>query len=251
MVDVTREYRKLLRAAPSSQNLVRSLNLVRAIVQRSAQSPEQWDTDKLSFLWQMGPVESPELLALGRSRTSEFINSVLGEPSWERDTTREVVTTLFYASAFAREELEGEDFSFLADALLVVFHQSYFALLPKLTPRGSDAIALLRSYLLLAAIYQGEADFFRINGFVNAALGNSEQANKQFRAALRLVHSDEHDFMTRLQTVWMALLNDGKYAEAADLLAEMNPQITKENLGEFGELIRQTVEAAQAGRRPR
>lgn len=250
MVDVASEYRKLLRAPANAQNLIRTVNVVREIARRSSE-PEEWDSDKLAFLWYAGPVESPEAMVLRRFGSRDLNNPILREPVAGEDVTRSVVTTLVYGSVAAQKHPTGEEFSFLADALLLLFHQSYFALLPKLEPGKPDAVALLRSYLLLASLYEGQAEFFRINALVKTALGFREEANKDLRAALKLVHSDEHDFMTRLQTLWMSLLSEGMYVEAADLLAEVHPQITKENLEEFGVLIRQTVEAAQAGARSR
>lgn len=252
MADLNVEYRKLVRAPANPQNLARTIGLVREVVrQRADVDPDTWDLTQIRQLWDVGPTREPEAATLRRFTFQGAHQFLLESPNWERDKTKEVVAALAFGSTIATERLEGHDYSLLADALLVLFHQSYFALLPRLEPKGFDRIALLRSYVYLSSLFSATADQFRIQGLVAIAIGDFGAAGKAFQAALSATHSDEHDFMTRLQALWMTMLEHGQYREALNLLVELYPKVARDDLGEFADLIRRTFDAAEAAKAPR
>jgi len=147
-------------------------------------------------------------------------------------------------SRYAQENLKGDDYSLLIDALLLVFHQSYFSLLPALAYKIRDRSALLKGYIHLSSVLDSHAEVFRINGLVLLAAGRPAEAREYFRGALLATHSDEHVFMTRLQTLWSAMIDSGAYREALKMLMDIAPTITRQDLEEFGELVQETLDAA-------
>jgi tetratricopeptide (TPR) repeat protein len=84
------------------------------------------------------------------------------------------------------------------------------------------------------------AERFRITGLAHGARGDAEKAVAYFEKALLASHVDEHVFMTRLQTLWMALLDKKDFEPALQLLLKVMPMVPLKYLSELKELILST-----------
>ena len=69
-------------------------------------------------------------------------------------------------------------YSLLMETLLIVFHQAFFALLPKLSEERED---LLKAFLSFAGQFPSRADRFQIEGLVQLESGETDAATESFR----------------------------------------------------------------------
>lgn len=142
------------------------------------------------------------------------------------------------------DQLPESQYSFVVDSLLLLFHHAYFVLLPKLerarwTTERND---LISTFLALADLVPSIAERFRIVGLAYEARADAANAVASFEKALSATHVDEHVFMTRLQTFWMALLDKGDFTAALHLLLKFMPMVPLKHLSELRELILATFE---------
>jgi hypothetical protein len=152
---------------------------------------------------------------------------------------REVVWLLSSVSKqldHCREDVPEDQYSLLMDTLLLVFHQAYFALLPK---AAREREALLQAFADLSTALPRPQDRFQIMGLVQIERADFDAAADSFRAALAATHSDEHDFMTRLQMLWTVLMERARYQEAFDCLLDIYPRASRNDLPEIAALLRQ------------
>jgi len=145
-------------------------------------------------------------------------------------------------SAHPFTEPSNNIYSFCMDVLILFFHHSYFGLLPKIQSRdwSNEKSTLLHSFLNFSNDVPDDSEKYRIRGLVYYAIGDYEKTFSFFKAALQVTHTDEHDYMTRLQTLWMLLLEMHEFKLALELLLSLYSSITREHLDEFNELIRHT-----------
>jgi hypothetical protein len=83
---------------------------------------------------------------------------------------------------------------------------------------------------------------------ISAEEGKTEAATEAFSAALAATHSDDHEFMTRVQALWTYLIDNRRYMAALACLNEVYPRVTREHLDEIGELLTETLLAAVDGK---
>ncbi len=135
-----------------------------------------------------------------------------------------------------RDDVPEEQYALLMDTLLLVFHHAYFALLPK---AAREREALLQAFEDFSATLSQPQDRFQIMGLVQIERADYDAAADSFRAALAATHSDEHDFMTRLQMLWTVLMERARYREAFDCLLDVYPRASRNDLPEIAALLRQ------------
>jgi hypothetical protein len=153
---------------------------------------------------------------------------------------RDVVWALSTLSRKAEHhpKIPEAQYSLLMDALLILFHQAYFALLPKAFDRRAD---LLDAFTSFAAAFPSLPDRFQIEGLVQYEKGRTDAATECFRAALAATHSDEHDFLTRVQMVWSVLMEQRHYIEAFECLNDVQPRVARRDFEELSQLHRATL----------
>lgn len=142
------------------------------------------------------------------------------------------------------DRLPESQYSFVVDTLLLLLHQAYFVLLPRIEKAGWTAGRndLIATFFAFAEFVPDIAERFRVAGLAYQAQGDVADALASFEKALRATHVDEHVFMTRLQTFWMALLDKGDFRPALDLLLGIMPMVPLKHLSELRELISATFE---------
>jgi hypothetical protein len=144
--------------------------------------------------------------------------------------------------------LSSRRYSLLMDSCLLLAHHAYFALLPKLDgPRHAQERAFLLSAFHQFADSSSEpADRFALLALYFDAVDKPQQASESRRAALAATPADAHDFLTVLQSSWTNLVERGMLDDALDLLLESYPRVSRRDLDEVGDLIRQTFRQATA-----
>jgi hypothetical protein len=144
------------------------------------------------------------------------------------------------------EQLPEDQYSLLMDTLLVVLHQAYFALLP-ITPHERER--LLHIFADFAAHLPRAADQFQVRGLIALEQKKFDAAAMRFRAALSATHSDDHDFITRVQMIWTILMERNRLKEAFDCLLEIYRKASRNDLDDVEGMLRETFEAIQRRRR--
>lgn len=142
------------------------------------------------------------------------------------------------------DRLPESQYSFVVDTLLLLLHQTYFVLLPRIAKAGwtVERNDLISTFFAFAEFVPDTAERFRVAGLAYQAQGDVANALASFEKALWLTHVDEHVFMTRLQTFWMTLLDKGDFRAALDLLLGIMPMVPLKHLSELRDLISATFE---------
>ncbi len=224
MNDLTSTYRELLLAAESVESLQRALQLLMQAASGRKQGGSQW---------------------------YKIINRELS-PSLRRDDGLATLAQLVGEAAAALsnmprkivrhvDKIPPDQYSLLIDTLLLVFHHAYFAVLPE---AGDRRELLLASFEKFAAQLTRPADQFQVRGLVQLERGESAAAVESFDAALAATHSDEHDFLTRVQLLWSVLMERAMRTEAFDCLMDAYRRASLGDLDEIEALLRQTFSEA-------
>jgi len=135
-------------------------------------------------------------------------------------------------------------YSFFLDTCLVLFHHTYFALLPKADKPEKNL--LLKAFKEFANHVPRDADRYDLLGLYYEAIEDYAQATDCHKNVLRLTHSEAHEFMTVLQTFWSFLVEQQKFRDALCVLLETYPRVLRRDLEEFNELILMTFELQTA-----
>ena len=140
-------------------------------------------------------------------------------------------------------------YGFLLDVLLLVFHQAYFGLLPD---AGQARERLLAAFAGFAATIPRPADQYHVRGLVALERGLASEAADAFRAAIASTHSDEHDFITRVQLSWSLLMERCLWSEAFTCLLDVYPRVARADLDELRSLLTRTFNESRhaPGQRP-
>jgi hypothetical protein len=138
--------------------------------------------------------------------------------------------------------------SLLFDVALVVFHQAYFGLLDRLSPDGEEREALLAACSDLADSLPDRADRYRVAALVAERYGDRSYFNFARHEELRSTDPASHDFLTRLQSVWGDLVEDGRIVSALLLLGQHAPDVSTSDYEEYRELVLETVDLARSVR---
>lgn len=225
MKDVVSEYRELVQADETPAALDRALSLARAVA--SGQGPaERWLNLLNGMARPYGP-NAPARASLTGRRADEVVRALTMLPARAEEM---------------RDTISESQFSMLFDALLIVFHQAYFALLPKAT--GARKKELLGTFLTFARNLPRVADQLHVEGLVRLSMGDPEAAVDLFRAAVASTSSDEHDFLTRVQLFWSILMETDRSADAFEFLNEISSRVTRNDFNEFQGLLSTTFRVA-------
>jgi hypothetical protein len=231
MADATAEYRDLLVAEETVASADRALRLVARVASGDGRGGAR--------PWQH-LITAPA--TLGRTgRASATMSARVSHVSWALDKVA--------AEARRRaDEIGDGQYALLFDSLLLVFHHAYFAVLEGAGPRRSS---LLASFDRFAAHMPRAADQNQIRGLVALARDDAEGAATAFRAALAATHSDEHDFITRLQLLWSLLMEHRRYRDAFACLLDVYPRVARADLDEVRGMLTSTFdESGRTTQRP-
>lgn len=209
-----------LKIEPSTSN---AAELARHL-QSSSKPRDAFDFDEWQRLVSAHPV---------RSREHRRLRALVAE-------TAVALTVVPVVASVAN--IAGMQYSLLLDTCLLLAHQAYFALLPKLDVPSfkNERAFLLSAFHQFADSLNEAADRRALLALYFDAIGEPQKASESQRAALAATPSDAHDFMTMLQSCWSSLVENGMLDEALDLLLESYPRVSRRDLDEVGELIRAT-----------
>lgn len=234
MNHLTKEYDYLLTADESLEALERSLNLVENVL-------------KIEFAVSSGS---------GALKASKLLDD-MSHPSFEKmrhrhfrkaERTEElfrIVKTVYLFLKTAEPQLDDNaKYAFEIDSLLVLFHQAYYVLLPRLKSSiwKDERNELINAFVIFSDRISSIAEKHRILGLVAIAKGLDDDAIEHFMLALEATRVGEHDFMTRLQTVWMHLLDLQYFDMALDILLDAYPRVPRNNIPDINQLIRATFD---------
>jgi len=267
MQELIDRYRQLVVAEESVETLDHALELVEDVMGIRL----QWTEGRLEALGiaEKGPPDELSTYMAGELEGLDFPE--LAQVGGRRRRTRlrrkkqavvvRAAVTLAAVPALAddmRPPLAERRHSLLVDACLVVFHQAYFVLLPELGTREweDERRLLTESFPRLAQHLPQVSDRYTVLALYHDASGEWERAARFYREALLATHSDDHEFMTTLQTCWSFLIEHQMFQQAFDLLLENYPRIARQDLDEVRELMaltfgfqRSFYEAKLGGRR--
>ncbi len=236
MQDLVDRYRQLVVAEESVETLDHALALVEDVVGVRL----RWTAGRLEARTEKGQplpeLDLPELARVGarRRRTRPRL--------LKQDRTVRAAVTLAAVPALAdeiRPPLGKRRQSLLADTCLVVFHQACFALLPELRARdwADERRLLTESFPLFAEHVSTVSDRYSVLALYYDLSGDWERAGRCYREALLATHSDNHEFMTTLQSAWSFLVEHQMLQQALDLLLESYPRVARQDLDEVRELM--------------
>jgi tetratricopeptide (TPR) repeat protein len=215
MHDLARDYQELLVSEPSLQGVDRAIALVRKLV--DVKLP--WDHDAATAEGKL------------RRRVGEVADAL----------------RLLRHANVHKLPLGNAGYSLLVDAEMVLFHQSYFALLPQLEERAEERDALLDAFHAFANEVPRLPDRFKVLSLTFEAEGKADKALECLRYVLQSTHSDDPEFMTTLQSVWSELVDQQNYREAMVLLMDNYPRVTLEDLDEMRQLVMTTFDLSAKG----
>jgi tetratricopeptide (TPR) repeat protein len=226
MQDIVSQYRAILVADESLASLEDSIALARRVASgKRGRAGDRW----VRLIEVTNSV--PQNGVRAKSSLAQRVEAVL----W--------ALTELPTRAKAHANLPESQLSLLMDAALLVFHQAYFALLPKAGPRR---LQLLEAFAAFAQTLPSHADRFHVEGLIQLESGKFSAAIEAFRAALASTHSDQHDFLTRVQTVWGLLMEQQRYNDAFQCLLDVEARVARRDLGEFQQLLRTTFAESQS-----
>lgn len=186
-----------------------------------------------------------EAVKNGKNGESQSTHSLLELTTQTTRTLSTIPPSL--NDAAQRRVVSPEDYSFLMDLCFLVFHQACFVLLPQLSlaNRNRQREALLASFQSLAESLPRAADRFAVSSRIAEACGNMELAARYYREWVAATHSDDHEFMSVLQSAWLFHLEQREYRLALDLLLQASPRVARTDLDEVRELILLTFDRQQ------
>ena len=149
------------------------------------------------------------------------------------------------------DDIPADQYSFLMDTLLIVFHQALFGFLPSANGHRESLLLTLETF---SDLLPRQADQSQTRGLVQMERGRFAAAIDSFRTALAATHADDHDFITRVQMAWTVLMERRQFKNAFDLLIDVYPRTSRADLMEVQEMLRETfleVSSRQRGAKAR
>ena len=256
MPDLAREYRTLLTDDASEEGVDRVLSLLERLTGielhvRDAELRLQKLNNKRSAQKRF-PTGLHE--ALRSLDLPEFVRSVgRRRRRPERVRTQERVLRATAALGVLPDLMESqedslseESFSLFLDSCLLLFHNVYFALLPRLPGRtwANERSSLLQASRKFALHIQEPADRFRVMALTLQEAGNADEAALFYRRAVDATHTDSHEFMSVLQLCWTHLVECAQYRQALELLVDAYQRVPRKDLEEMKDLILTTHDLA-------
>ncbi|MCP4594623.1 MAG: hypothetical protein GY842_28155 [bacterium] len=257
MQELIDRYRQLVVAEESVETLNRALALVEDVLgirvrwtQRRLEAfgiTDKGRPDEVSIHMteRLRALDFPELAQVGGRRRRTQLRQEQQALAVRTAVTLAVVLAL---TDEIRPPLPEHWHSLLVDACLIVFHQAYFALLPELGTRGweDEQRLLTESFPRFAQHIPRVSDRYTVLALYHDAAGEWERAARFYREALLATHSDDHEFMTTLQTCWSFCIEHQMFHQAFDLLLESHSRIARQDLDEVRELMALTFGLQQS-----
>jgi hypothetical protein len=224
MSDIVSEYRELLTSDESIASLENAIRLAAQIATGNRRS----DGKGWYRLLKASPLRS--------KRTGSATAQKLKEVQWALFTLPRQVTRHL-------DRLPEDQYSLLMDALLIVFHQAYFALLPR---SGAARARLLGIFESFSETLPRAADRFQTTGLIEIERGRRDAAAESFRAAVASTHSDDHDFVTRVQMMWTVLMEQKRWRDAFQILMDVYARAARNDLDEVRYMLSETFNASRS-----
>jgi hypothetical protein len=147
------------------------------------------------------------------------------------------------------DDIPEDQYSFLMDTLLLVFHHALFGLLPS---ANGDRDAILMAMEKFSDSLPRQADKNQTRGLIEIERGQLASAADSFRASLAATHADDHDFITRVQMAWTVLMERRQFKNAFELLMDVYPRTSRADLMEVQDMLKETFfEVSSRARRSR
>lgn len=261
MDSLAKEYRELLTRDESLTALDRCLRLaervlgVRIAIRDMTPSlePLSRPDQRYSFVAQVIEGEKTrKYIPQDLDQAIEVLSEATGDRRQILRVTRVAVTlAVLPRLAKAREsEFPESRYSLFMDSCMLVFHHAYFALLPALEgqARAPARRVLLNCFKAFAGTLGRAADTFTVLALCYDAAEDTKRAAQYYREAFLATHSDDEDFMSRLQTCWTFMLERAQYREALTLLLDAYPSVARKDLDEMKELMQTTFELSSQGK---
>lgn len=255
MATLTNRYRELLETDPSLDSVELVLGLVEDSVGRSMRNVE---------------IEQRIAALAGEDERDDRIRRALPEhiaefelPKFESDRLRRwrnreklefqylvarVANALLHAPAIAEQpDVSSSRYSLILDSCLLLFHHSYFAILPVLRGQWQrERDFLLRSAGVFSKYLNAPRDFFRVRGLLELAAGNISDGVAALRASVESIGSHEEDYITSVQALWTELIELREYRSALVFLVDCLPRTTWLDLDELRGMMLATVDLTTA-----
>lgn len=248
--DIISEYQSLLMSEASIEVLKKTILLIEKLVSSFVEIDSIIDEieKEQEFHTKINSPFKDYLQKLGQHKFREYYEQRLMKK--EKLKMNEIIyKTIVMFYKFPDFIQECKNTSLLADTYLVLFHNAYFALLPKLTKGWeNEKEILLRSFKdfseLFDKIFERPSDKYRILALCADAKNEPTRALKYYKLSLETTNVEEHEFMTVLQTYWNELIENNWFKEALELLVKQYPRTLRENIDEMNELILLTFDLA-------
>ena len=222
MKEVVVEYRELLTSEESIASVDRGIKLaVRIALGDDAGHKGKW----YPLINRRLPALCLDTVAASNSQRAKNIAWILGKLRLRIDEHL--------------NELPEDQYSLLMDTLLVLFHHAFFGFLPHL---NGERDLLLGSFEAYSASLPRQSDRFQTSGLIQMEQGRWNAAIESFGAAVATTHSDQHDFMTRVQTMWLALMERKRIKDAFNFLMEVYPRVSRSDIDEMRGRLQETFE---------
>ena len=248
MKNIIEEYRELLNLEESIEGIDRSILLIEQILGAKFTSDYDRELDKLSN-------EENEQLDHFKMHPDSYSNPYMQKSFERRRRNAEFIkmqARILKIINFLMElpkiinskfpNLSENSYSIFIDTSLLLFHHTYFSLLPTLKDKTwvDESRSLIQSFLEFSTYVTKVSDSYTIRALCFDYLGKDSIAAENYKSALRSTHSDADEYMTVLQTYWTFHIERDLYEEALNLLLEEYPRITRRDLDEISELIKLT-----------
>lgn len=129
------------------------------------------------------------------------------------------------------------------DACFLIFHHAYFGLFHELPPSWeAERHVPARSFLLFSTHPELPRDRERHRALAYEALGDKAMAIHHWRLSVDRCPPDEHEFMTLVQSCWMALIDHDAPRGALNFLLEVSPRTRSAHRTELWQLVQETFE---------
>jgi len=246
MRNVNEEYRSLLTAHESITTMDAVIDLLLRVANGAASAQTKRTSKSKDRRWVSIPDIASDLATsesrtragkTGHARTAAGLSARAARVAWLLENMS--------ARLDQRKDIPDTQYSLLMDSLLLLFHQAYFVLLPKMRGEGwrGEQSALLAAFGQFAAHLPRDADRYQVLGLVFEARENVSEAADCYRKALNATHADDHDFITRVQMLWTHLHEMGDLNGAGRLLLDIYPRVPRKDLEEVSEMIWDTMQA--------
>jgi len=135
------------------------------------------------------------------------------------------------------DKIDDNNYSFILDISNLVFHNAYFALLPKISKKSKKYFSLIEIFLNFSKYMDKASDQYYIKALCYEAIGKYNLAINFYNESLLATHPDDHDYITILQNYWATLVEYKQFDEAFQLLLDYQFKILPKDFPEYQNLL--------------